>query len=277
MDSVPLLSIAELNARALERFLCRDVDEEMIAFLAAAAADVIQCDSSMMPPPQASWPRKPSARDIESSDAPPPTIKQFVTWVVVSSNTQAATLMSSLVYLCRLKSRLHATVKGRRCATHRIFLASLILAAKYLNDTSPMNEHWAKCSVMSMHNYNFGFSCTEVNLMEKQLLFLLDWDLRITEEDLYRELEHFLAPLRLGVQERHICRTRRKMERKRAEAREGSFRAEHRLAPPITHGSLELTAAPSPRGISRSGSHQPSYIHQRPPPPPIVSSLSYAR
>ncbi|KAH8599655.1 hypothetical protein B0O99DRAFT_590091 [Bisporella sp. PMI_857] len=32
---------------------------------------------------------------------------------------------------------------------------------------------------------NFGFSRTEVNLMEKQLLFLLDWDLAITEDDLY--------------------------------------------------------------------------------------------
>lgn len=33
--------------------------------------------------------------------------------------------------------------------------------------------------------------------MEKQLLFLLDWDLRINPEDLYYHLEPFLAPVRV--------------------------------------------------------------------------------
>jgi hypothetical protein len=33
--------------------------------------------------------------------------------------------------------------------------------------------------------------------MEKQLLFLLDWDLRINPEDLYYHLEPFLAPIRV--------------------------------------------------------------------------------
>lgn len=32
--------------------------------------------------------------------------------------------------------------------------------------------------------------------MEKQLLFLLDWDMRVTENDLYYHLEPFLAPIR---------------------------------------------------------------------------------
>lgn len=36
--------------------------------------------------------------------------------------------------------------------------------------------------------------------MEKQLLFLLDWDLRVTEEDLYDHLEPFLHPIRLWQQ-----------------------------------------------------------------------------
>jgi hypothetical protein len=145
-------------------------------------------------------------------DAPLPTIEQFISKLVVSSGTKAGTLLASLVYLRRLKTRLHARFKGRRCSNHRIFLATLILAAKYHNDFSLMNKDWAQCSVMSMHNYNFCFSCTQINLMEQQLLFLLDWDLRITEEDLYRELEHFLAPLRPGIEERH---TRQEMEQKK--------------------------------------------------------------
>jgi hypothetical protein len=83
-----------------------------------------------------------------------------------------------------------------RCTVHRIFLASLILAAKNLNDSSPKNKHWARYSAVRGYE-NFGFSITEVNLMEKQLLFLLDWDLRINSEDLYYHLEPFLAPIRV--------------------------------------------------------------------------------
>jgi len=54
---------------------------------------------------------------------------------------------------------------GMHCTCHRVFLASLILAAKYLNDQSPKNKHWSAHSTV--------FSVGEVNLMEKQLLSLL--------------------------------------------------------------------------------------------------------
>ena len=86
--------------------------------------------------------------------------------------------MSTVVYLHRLKSRLPAVAKGIQCTCHRIFLAALILSAKYLNDSSPKNKHWAR------HTLGL-FSLPEINLMEKQFLFLLDWDLRIASEDLY--------------------------------------------------------------------------------------------
>jgi len=85
--------------------------------------------------------------------------------------------------------------KGMRCTVHRIFLASLILAAKNLNDSSPKNKHWARYTAVPGYA-NFGFSITEVNLMEKQLLFLLDWDMNITEDQLFENLEPFLAPIR---------------------------------------------------------------------------------
>ncbi|KAG0088533.1 hypothetical protein BGZ93_005776 [Podila epicladia] len=80
------------------------------------------------------------------------------------------------------------------CTCHRVFLATLIVAAKYLNDQSPKNKHWSAHSQV--------FSVGEVNLMEKQLLSLLDFDLRITEADLASSLQEFMrqsAPAGLSI------------------------------------------------------------------------------
>lgn len=232
MDSIPRISMSELNAAALDQFVYQPVSRTMITYLADAAFRVIQCDPNMMPPPAAeprsnphlppTPPQSPPPRAVRHDDGPLPSLEEFITQLVVSSNVQVPTLMSTLVYLNRLKSRLQPMAKGLRCTTHRIFLASLILAAKYLNDSSPKNKHWANYSVIQTEAYNFGFSRTEVNLMEKQLLSLLNWELRITEDDLYRELEPFLAPIRTDISDRHTRRQRRKAEersrRKREEA-----------------------------------------------------------
>jgi hypothetical protein len=70
------------------------------------------------------------------------------------------------------------------CTRHRVFLATLIVTAKYLNDSSPKNKYWSTYSVL--------FGVKEINLMEQQLLILLDYDLRFAEEDMCRLLAPFL-------------------------------------------------------------------------------------
>ena len=70
------------------------------------------------------------------------------------------------------------------CTRHRVFLATLIVAAKYLNDSSPKNKNWV--------NYARLFELAEVNLMEKQLLFLLNYDLRFDEEEALLQFAPFL-------------------------------------------------------------------------------------
>ncbi|KAI0815410.1 hypothetical protein GGR55DRAFT_675027 [Xylaria sp. FL0064] len=181
MSSRSILGMEELNAVALDHFIRLPLDRAMIYHLADAASKVIQCDPNMMPPPpqhETKYPtphRTPSPKATRCRNSGLPTLEEFITQLVVSSNVQVSTLMSTLIYLTRLKSRLQPMVnKGLRCTTYRIFLAALILSAKYLNDSSPKNKHWANYSHIQFDGYNFGFSCTEVNLMEKQLLFLLD-------------------------------------------------------------------------------------------------------
>lgn len=157
-----------MDSQALKLFLSQPVNHEML--------DRIVKDTLQVIP-------------IKNSDMKLPSLKIFLVRLVAKSNIQPATLMATLCYLKTLKRKLPQNAQGLPCTRHRILLSCIIISSKFHNDSSPKNINWVKYS-------GNLFSLKDVNLMEKQFLFLLNYQVKVSTQELCSTLSKFLEPIK---------------------------------------------------------------------------------
>lgn len=183
------------DREALKIFSRQPVNLDMINFLVSTTNSIIQVKPQQ--PQQLPSPASlslllllliNSTTEILSVN-PPITLTQFIKNLIKYSNVQTPTLMATLVYLNKLRNYLPANAVGMETTRHRIFLSALIVAAKSLNDSSPLNKHWTK--------YTDGLlTLQEVNLAERELISILNWNVNITQDELIYTLQPFLVGIK---------------------------------------------------------------------------------
>lgn len=181
--------------KALRVLMKSPVTDDMIRFLTHCTLKVLPQQSYPSPPGS---PKGPKGNKL-------PSLMTFISRLVRHTNVYTSTLLTTACYLNKLKCILPRDASGLPSTVHRIFLACLILSAKFHNDSSPLNKHWA--------SYTDGlFTLEDINLMERQLIQLLNWDLRVTNDDLVLDLRALLEPIvddidRTSKQRRRLHRT----------------------------------------------------------------------
>ncbi|TCD65926.1 hypothetical protein EIP91_001994 [Steccherinum ochraceum] len=98
---------------------------------------------------------------------------QFVTDVIHKAEVKLPVLLVALVYIDR--ARAHLEIAIDQYAFERVFLGGVILANKYLNDSTLKNVHWAMCSRI--------FRTRDIGRIEREFLDVLDFELGVSEAD----------------------------------------------------------------------------------------------
>ncbi|KAL6940435.1 hypothetical protein ACO0QE_004335 [Hanseniaspora vineae] len=187
MPKLDTYSSAYYDHQALKLFLRKKVDETMIQYLAYHTNKIIKIESEELEANGDNNEAYTSSSDKRESAIP--SLENFIKGLIIGSNVQTTTLMSTVVLLKRLQKIIPKNVYGIETTRHRIFIGSLIIVAKMLNDSSPLNKHWC--------NYTNGLlTLLELNIIEKELLEYFNWNLKFEEQELVSSLSPLLLPIK---------------------------------------------------------------------------------
>ncbi|KAJ6544933.1 hypothetical protein B0H10DRAFT_2203014 [Mycena sp. CBHHK59/15] len=73
----------------------------------------------------------------------------------------------------RARAKEHLQITLEHWALERLFLGALVVASKYLNDSTMKNVHWALCTGI--------FKTPDIGVMEREFLEVLDFELGVKE------------------------------------------------------------------------------------------------
>ncbi|KAI6150575.1 hypothetical protein BKA82DRAFT_64240, partial [Pisolithus tinctorius] len=123
----------------------------------------------------------------------------FVTKVLTRAEVSIPTLLVTLVYINRAKPHLQIALEEWAC--ERVFLGALIIAHKYLNDSTLKNVQWAFCTGV--------FGKRDTGRIEREFLQVLDFELSISEDDIlshHDSLSVIALPVNRYRHQRHLAR-----------------------------------------------------------------------
>jgi hypothetical protein len=123
-----------------------------------------------------------------TSRMPPLTIKQYAERVALYAPCSVECFVIALVYIRRI-SLYHGLAFINRRTIHRLFITSVVLAAKFLDDTFYNNKFYARVG---------GLSVKELNELELEFLFRLKFDCNVDDEE-FREFSHILYEPERGL------------------------------------------------------------------------------
>lgn len=164
-----------IDTKAIEAFNQSPINQDLVHLVIVRTLQIIPCD-------------KDSANAINDNKRLPSLLK-FLNRLIQALRLNNGIFMSTIIYLNRLKAKLPENCKGLPSTRHRILLSCLILSIKFNNDFSLKNHDWLKLT-------NRLFNLKDINLMERQLLYLLDWNLFVNEFEIFHHFNKFLAPIK---------------------------------------------------------------------------------
>ncbi|KAI9486902.1 MAG: cyclin domain-containing protein [Benjaminiella poitrasii] len=106
----------------------------------------------------------------------------FVQKVTHQAKINVRTLLVALIYLQRAKAKLPKRAIGNDDTIHRMFLAAVLLASKFLKDTT-----WTTHTITNRQIYEICgglFSLDEIHQLERGFLKLLQYDCWVDDESL---------------------------------------------------------------------------------------------
>ncbi|KAI8994992.1 cyclin domain-containing protein [Pilobolus umbonatus] len=113
-----------------------------------------------------------------------PELVFFVQKITHQANINCRTLLVALIYLQRAKTLLHKRAIGSDDTIHRMFLGSLLIASKFLRDST-----WTSNTLTHRTLYEICgglFSLEEMHQMERAFLKLIRYECWVDDKDVHQ-------------------------------------------------------------------------------------------